>query len=52
MQKNMDTIQFENRSEISEVMEGIEKYLNKYPKEDNKPIQRLYDLLDGMLMEW
>ena len=53
MQKDMDKIQFESRSEIESVMAAINKYVKQNPKEKrNEPIARLYDLLDCMHMEW
>ena len=47
MQKDMDTIQFESRREIEEVMKVLEK-----EKEENQTVKELYDLLDVMHMEW
>ena len=47
MQKDMDTIQFESRREIEEVMKVLEK-----EKEQNQTVKELYDLLDVMQMEW
>lgn len=53
MKKNMDTIQFESRAEIRELIRVIEKYVDAYPKEkDNKTVKELYNLLDVMEMEW
>lgn len=47
MQKDMDTIQFESRREIEEVMKVLEKEI-----EDNQTVKELYDLLEVMHMEW
>ena len=47
MQKDMDTIQFESRREIEEVMKVLEK-----EKEENQTVKELYDLLEVMHMEW
>lgn len=47
MQKDMDTIQFESRREIEEVMSVLEQHT-----EENKTVKELYDLLDAMHMEW
>ena len=47
MQKDMDTIQFESRREIEEVMKALEK-----EKEENQTVKELYDLLEVMHMEW
>ena len=47
MQKDMDTIQFESRREIEEVMSVLEQHT-----EENQTVKELYDLLDVMHMEW
>ena len=47
MQKDMDTIQFESRREIEDVMKVLEKHT-----EENQTVKELYDLLDAMHMEW
>lgn len=53
MKRNMDTIQFENRTEIRELMEVINKYVKQNPAEKkNKILERFFDLLDVMDMEW
>lgn len=53
MQRDMDQIQFESRSEIESVMAAINKYVEQNPKEKrHETITRLYDLLDVMHMEW
>lgn len=53
MKKNMDTIQFESRTEIRELMKVIDKYVKQNPAEkQNKILERFYDLLEGMDMEW
>lgn len=53
MKKDIDKIQFESRSEIQNVMDVINKYVEQNPKEKrNETIARLYDLLDVMHMEW
>jgi hypothetical protein len=53
MIKDMDKIQFENRTEIVELMKVIGKYLKQNPAEkQNKTVERFFDLLDVMLMEW
>ena len=49
----MDTIQFETRAEVEEVMEAIGKYVSAFPAEkDNQTLKRLYELLDVMDMTW
>lgn len=53
MKKNLDTIQFESRAEVGELMKVLEKYVDAYPKEkDNMTVKELYNLLDVMDMEW
>ena len=53
MKKNMDTIQFESRAEIQELMKVVDKYVKQNPKEkDNKTLERFFNLLDMMDMEW
>lgn len=53
MKRNMDTIQFESRAEVGELIRVIEKYVDAYPKEkDNKTLKELYNQLDVMEMEW
>lgn len=42
IKKNMDTIQFESRTEIREIMEIINKYVKQNPAEKkNKILERL-----------
>lgn len=53
MKKNLDAIQFESRTEIAELMKVIDKYIKQNPAEkQNKTVERFFDLLDVMLMEW
>lgn len=53
MIKDMDKIQFENRTEIAELMKVIDKYIKQNPAaKQNKTVERFFDLLDVMLMEW
>lgn len=53
MKRNMDTIQFENRSEIHELMEIINKYVKQNPAErKNETLKRFFDALNVMEMEW
>ena len=47
MRKDMDTIQFESRREIEEVMSVLEQHT-----EENQTVKELYDLLEVMHMEW
>ena len=53
MQKFKDTIQFESRAELQELMRVIDEYVKQNPKEkSNKTLERFFDLLDIMDMEW
>lgn len=53
MQRAMDTIQFESRAEVRELIRVLEKYVDAYPKEkDNETVKELYNLLDVLEMEW
>lgn len=53
MTKYMDTIKFESRTELEELMIVIDKYVKQNPKEkQNKTLKRFFDLLDVMHMEW
>ena len=52
-EKNMDSIQFESRTEIVDLMKVIDKYIKQNPAEtQNKTAERFFDLMDVMLMEW
>lgn len=46
-----DTIQFESRQELGEIIRMIEEYKDKH-KEVPHSIERLYNILDVMEMEW
>ncbi|MDU7030135.1 hypothetical protein [Robinsoniella peoriensis] len=49
----MDSIQFESRTEIVDLMKVIDKYIKQNPAEtQNKTAERFFDLMDVMLMEW
>ena len=53
MTREMDTITIESRREIEELMEMVSKYIEQNPKEkNNKTLQRFWDILDVMHMEW
>ena len=53
MKKELDKIQFEYRAEIQELMKVIDKYVKQNPEEkNNKTLERVFDLLDVMDMEW
>lgn len=53
MERNMDKIVFESRAEIGDVIRALETYMKEHPKERNfKTVERLYNLLDVMEMEW
>lgn len=45
MNKNMDKIQFESRTEIRELMNVVDKYVKQNPVEKkNKILERFFDL--------
>lgn len=53
MKRDMDTIKFDNRYEIEELMNVIAKYIKQNPSEkENKTLKCFFDLLDVMEMEW
>lgn len=53
MQRSLDKIQFEHRDEVQELMKMVDKYVKQNPSEkNNKTIERFFDLLDVMDMEW
>ncbi|GFZ22296.1 hypothetical protein CMETHOX_02190 [Lacrimispora indolis] len=53
MKKDTDMIIFESRREIEELMKMVDRYVQQNPEEkDNKILERFFDLLDVMHMEW
>lgn len=53
MKRDRDMIQFEHRSELRKLMEVIDRYMEQNPSEkQNKTLERFFDLLDVMDMEW
>lgn len=53
MYRDMDTIQFDSKHEVQELMQVIDKYVKQNPKEkENKTLERFFYLLDVMDMEW
>lgn len=53
MKKNMDTVTFESRYELYNLINALETFLEEHPKaEEAKDARRLADLLDAMAMEW
>lgn len=53
MRRELDKIQFEEREEIYELIRVIDKYVKQNPEEkENKILERFFDLLDVMDMEW
>lgn len=53
MKQDMDKIQFEERSEIREMMKMVEIYTEQNPEEkENETISRFYELLDVIEMCW
>ena len=53
MKLNMDTIQFEYRQEVQELMKVIDKYVKQNPDEkQNKILEDFFDKLDMMDFTW
>lgn len=52
MEPNIDSVKFESRREIKEIMEAITKYEKAYPNEDNQTLKRLHDVLEGLYIGW
>lgn len=53
MKKNMATITFENRDEIQELLNVIDRYVKLNPKEiENKILEEFYVLIEMMDYEW
>lgn len=53
MKKDMDTIQFEHRYEVQELIKVIDKYVRQNPVEkSNETLKQFFDLLDVMDIEW
>lgn len=50
MKLNMDTIQFDDRYEIQNIINALEEYSETH--KDNKDVQKLINLLDVMLISW
>lgn len=49
----LDSIKFESRRELEELMDVIEKYVQQNPKEkDNETLEIFYRLLDSIHMSW
>ena len=52
MQKDMDTIIFESRTEIDDVIRALETFAKEHPAQETESIKQLVDLLDAMYMSW
>lgn len=53
MKLKMDTIQFEYRQEVQELMKVIDKYVKQNPDEkQNKILEDFFDKLDMMDFTW
>lgn len=52
MKVELDTIKFESRHEIREILKAVEKYMKQNPEEQNETLKELYNLLDVMEMSW
>lgn len=53
MKRELASIEFEYRYEVQELMKVIDRYVKQNPKEkDNETLERFFDLLDALDMEW
>lgn len=53
MQRELDTIRFEYRYELQELMKVVDRYVKQNPQEkQNETLRRFFDCLDVMDMEW
>lgn len=53
MTRELASIEFESRAEVRELMRVIDEYEKQNPKEkENATLERFFDLLDMMDMEW
>lgn len=53
MKRSLDTIQFEYRKEINDLMKVIDRYVKDHPEEKkNETLHQFFNLLDVMDMEW
>lgn len=53
MIREMDTIQFEDRDEVRELLRAVDEYVKQNQSEKkNKTLQSFYDCLDVMDMTW
>lgn len=53
MTRELASIEFESRAEVRELMRVIDEYVKQNPKEkENATLERFFDLLDIMDMEW
>lgn len=53
MKLDMDTIQFEYRAEVQELMNVVGKYVSEHPEEkNNQTLKEFYEKLDVMDMSW
>lgn len=53
MKAEMDTIQFESRTEIRALMEVVNQYVKQNPEEkENEILEEFFNCLDVMDMTW
>lgn len=53
MKLELDTIKFESRYEVGEILKAVYKYMEQNPKEKkNEVLKEFYHLLDVMEMSW
>lgn len=53
MDRQLDKVQFESRSEVDEVCDALSTFVKEHPdSRSRKAAERLAELLDVMYMEW
>lgn len=52
MTRYTDTIQFEKRKEVRDLLEFAEKYKKQNPAENNQSLERLVECLEQMDVCW
>ena len=52
MTRYTDTIQFEKRKEVRDLLEFAEKYKKQNPDENNQSLERLVECLEEMDLCW
>lgn len=52
MKLKMDTIQFESRSEINDIIKSLDQYVKEHKEDCVETVKELADKLDAMDMNW